>query len=185
MPEPEALSQVEIVPYDPNWPDIYAAERAELVKLAGAALLELEHIGSTAIPGLPAKPIVDMMAAASDLAEAQRLAPIFGARGYQVIETGMQHRLLLRRREQGNGQVFHLHIVERSAWDDRKERLMRDYLLAHPEARTAYGALKAKLAADHAGASLAYTVAKTPFIQNLIDNARAELGLPPIDVWID
>jgi GrpB-like predicted nucleotidyltransferase (UPF0157 family) len=60
--------------------------------------LELEHVGSTAVPGLRAKPIIDMMAAVSDLAAGQVLALLLGRRGYRLIETGMKNRLFLRRR---------------------------------------------------------------------------------------
>jgi GrpB-like predicted nucleotidyltransferase (UPF0157 family) len=65
MPETEALTYVEVVAYDPNWARSYAAERDRLVELGGTLWLELEHIGSTAVPGQFAKPIVDMMGAAS------------------------------------------------------------------------------------------------------------------------
>ena len=185
MNDTEALTHVEVVSYDQSWPLAYARERAELLELGGAAILELEHIGSTAAPGLWAKPIIDMMAAVADLNQGPALASRFAGRGYQLIETGMRNRLFLRRRAEGDGQAYQLHIVERSTWGARKERLMRDYLLAYPEAVAAYGDLKLQLAGQHTEDSLAYTKAKTEFIQDLIDKARAELGLPSIDVWAD
>lgn len=184
MSNQEALSRVEMVAYDPAWPDIYRAEHAALTALAGAELLELEHIGSTAVPGLTAKPIIDMMAAVAELDQGRALASGLAARGYHLIETGMRNRLFLRRWTD-DGRVFQLHVVERSSWDERKERLMRDYLVSHPDAAAAYGALKVRLAAEHAEDSLTYTQAKTDFIQRLVDRARAGLGLPPIDVWND
>ncbi len=81
---------------------------------------------------------------------------------YHVFDTGMKNRLFLRKEK--DGQVFHLHIVEASTWAERKERLLRDYLLAHPEAVKAYGELKDKLAINYKDDSLAYTEAKTAFI---------------------
>jgi GrpB-like predicted nucleotidyltransferase (UPF0157 family) len=185
MPETEPLSYVEVVSYDPKWARSYAAERDRLIELGGTLWLELEHIGSTAVPGLFAKPIIDMMAAVQDLDEARVLASRLSDLGYGLIDTGMRERLFLRRRSKEDAQMYHLHIVERSTWTMRNERLMRDYLLAHPEAVSAYGDLKKRLAKELAEDSLAYTRAKTGFIQDLMDKARAAIGLPPVDVWTD
>ena len=185
MPETEALKYVRVVSYDPDWPRRYAEERACLVGLGDARLMELEHIGSTAVPGLCAKPIIDMMAAVIELNEGLAFALRLNFLGYELIETGMNARLFLRRRSEADGQVFHLHIVERRTWDLRKERLMRDYLLAHPDAASAYSDLKRRLAEALADDSLAYTKAKTAFIQDLIDKARAKIGLSSVDVWTD
>ena len=93
------------------------------------------------------------------------------------------HERFFLRRANARGQVFHLHIVALATWDERKERLMRDYLLRHLEAVKAYGELKQQLALQYADDSVEYTKAKTEFIQEIIDKARAEHGLPPIDVW--
>jgi len=172
-------------PYASVWPERYVAERAHLVRAAGDLILELEHIGSTAVPGLRSKPIIDMMAAVRDLRQGQDLAQLLSVLGYELIETGMRNRLFLRRRTKSEEQAYQLHIVELSTWEQRKERLMRDYLLAHPEAAAAYGELKKRLAEEHTENSLAYTRAKTAFIQDLINKARTELGLPSIDVWAD
>jgi len=131
---------------------------------SGDGILELEHIGSTAVPGLRSKPIIDMMAAVRDLRQGLDLAQLLSALGYELIETGMRNRLFLRRRSESQGQAYQLHIVELSTWEQRKERLMRDYLLAHPDAATAYGELKKRLAEEHTENSLAYTRAKTAFI---------------------
>src|SRR5262249_17236928 len=103
--------------------------------------------------------------------------------GYRLIETGMQNRLYLRRPSAVDDcTAFHFHIVEQCTWDERHERLMRDYLLAHSDAVAAYAALKIELA-RYAEDSLAYTKAKTSFIQKLVDKARTELGLSPVSAW--
>ena len=112
MSETEALPRVEIVPYDPRWPYAYAAERAELVSIGGSAIIALEHIGSTSVPGLSAKPIIDMMAAVIDLEIGHVLAARFEGNGYRLIETGMRNRLFLRRPFAVDCGAFHLHIVE-------------------------------------------------------------------------
>src|SRR5260370_26226537 len=172
MAETEALSRGEVVTYDSGWPERYVAERAHLGRAAGDLILELEHIGSTAVPGLRSKPIIDMMAAVRDLRQGQDLAQLLSVLGYELIETGMRNRLFLRRRSESQKQAYQLHIVELSTWEQRKERLMRDYLFAHPEAAAAYGELKKGLAEEHTENSLEYTRAKTAVIQDLINKAR-------------
>ncbi len=178
-----AAERVEVVPYDPRWPALYAAERDALLAACPAQFVVVEHIGSTAVPHQRAKPIIDMMAAVLSLHAMDAVLATLHTLGYRVVETGMPNRLFLRKQMAPRGQVFHLHIVEHATWDERKERLMRDYLQAHPEAVDAYGTLKAHLAVTHGHDSLAYTKAKTAFIQALMDQARAERGLPPMDVW--
>lgn len=173
---------VEIVDYNPQWAEIYLAERDGLLTRTEKHFIEVEHVGSTAVPGQRAKPIIDMMAAVNSLNELDTFLPQLCNYGYQLIETGMHNRHFLRKQGESS-QTFHLHIVELSTWDERNERLMRDYLLVHPQEVKAYGALKVELANTYAEGSLAYTKAKTSFIQGIVDKARDELGLAHIDVW--
>jgi GrpB-like predicted nucleotidyltransferase (UPF0157 family) len=173
---------VEVVAYDPHWPAIYEAERA-LILSTTSDFVGFEHVGSTAVPNQRAKPIIDMMAAVVGLETIDGLLESLKTLEYHGFETDMKNRLFFRKEK--DGQVFHLHIVERSTWHDRKERLMRDYLLANPETVKAYGELKDDLAVKYKDDSLAYTKAKTEFIQGVIDKARDALGLPRVDVWED
>jgi len=185
MADPEAISRVAIVPYDPQWPYAYAGEHLKLISLGGSSIVALEHIGSTSIPGLAAKPIIDMMAAVMAPEISYELAARLEEHGYRLVETDMRDRLFLRKHSPIDCSAFHLHIVHYNTWGERHERLMRDYLLEHSDAVAAYAAIKIKLACDHAEDSLAYTRAKTAFIQELVDKACAERGLLPIRVWID
>jgi GrpB-like predicted nucleotidyltransferase (UPF0157 family) len=175
-------TSVEVVAYDPRWPGIYETE-CENILAAISHFLELEHIGSTAIPQQRAKPIIDMMAAVENLDDLGRTLETLHTLEYCVLEVGMKNRLFLRK-EKG-GQVFHLHVVERSTWNERKERLMRAYLLSHPEAVEAYGKLKDELARQYKDDSLEYTKAKTAFIQDIADKIQDERGLPRVNVWED
>jgi GrpB-like predicted nucleotidyltransferase (UPF0157 family) len=176
---------VEVVAHDPQWAWAYARERELVASETGSSFISFEHIGSTAVPGLRAKPIIDMMAAVFTLEEVDALFPTLHKLGYELIETGMRNRHFLRKQDVHRRQVFHLHIVEQSSWDERNERLLRDYLLDHPEAVRAYGELKDTLAKAHAHDSLAYTKAKTKFIQDVVDKARLRRSLPLVDVWED
>jgi GrpB-like predicted nucleotidyltransferase (UPF0157 family) len=173
---------VEVVAYDPRWPAIYEAERA-LILAATSAFVDFEHIGSTAIPKQRAKPIIDMMAAVESLKGLDDLLESLTILEYHVFDMDMKNRLFLRKEK--DRQVFHLHIVEASTWAERKERWMRDYLLAHPEAVEAYGELKDDLATEYKDDSLKYTEAKTAFIQDIADKIQDARGLPHINVWED
>jgi GrpB-like predicted nucleotidyltransferase (UPF0157 family) len=177
-------SKVEIVDYNPAWPKIYAAEREILLARTDPHFVRFEHVGSTAIPGQRAKPIIDMMVAINKLDELAAFQAALVELGYELFDVGMHERYFFRK-QAANGQVFHLHIIELSSWAERHERLMRDYLLEHPEAVVAYGELKAGLAKTYAEDSLAYTEAKTTFIQDIVDRARDELGLARVNVWED
>jgi GrpB-like predicted nucleotidyltransferase (UPF0157 family) len=179
----QTAETIKVVTYDPAWPHLYMAERALVLAVAEPYFLAFEHIGSTAIPGLAAKPIIDMMAAVMHLQEGRALIAKLATLDYQAVETGMPNRILLRKNDPKQGHCFNLHIVEFTTWHHRNERLLRDYLLAHPEASQAYGQLKQELAIKYAHDGLAYTKAKTAFIQSIMDRARDEQGLPHINVW--
>lgn len=175
---------VEIIEYNPGWALAFRDERARLLNALENVFDQFEHIGSTAVPGLAAKPVIDMMAAVSDLTKAESLLPAFSSLGYRLFETGMRQRLFLQRRESGE-LGYNLHVVETSTWDSRLERRLRDYLIANPSEAMSYGALKARLADDFRNDMLAYTKAKTAFIQRAMDAVHDEMGLPRVQVWED
>ena len=185
MDDREAIERVEIVDYDPLWPSHFAMERDILANNITPPFIDHEHIGSTSVPNQRAKPIIDMMASVGTLSDADTIVPQLARLGYVLIETGMKNRLFLRKPASKSHPSFQLHIVAKSTWEDRKERLMRDYLREHPDAVAAYGQLKERLAAEFSEDSLAYTRAKTAFIQGLVDRACDARGLPRIDVWTD
>jgi GrpB-like predicted nucleotidyltransferase (UPF0157 family) len=142
---------------------------------------EVEHVGSTSVPGLAAKPVIDLMASVDDLDDVD--ADALDAMGFRLIPDAMPERLFLRR-EDPDGMVYHLHIVTAESWPNRNERLLRDYLREHAEDAARYAALKRELMARH-GLGEAYTRGKTDLIQELTDKARAARGLPPVPVWED
>ncbi len=173
--------KITITKADPAWPALFAAEQARLMADLAPPLLALEHVGSTAVPGLDAKPVIDMMASVAALAQVDFTA--VSRLGYSFFPTDMQGRLLFIRPPTATSLRFHLHVVEAATWHARKERLFRDHLRQTPEDADAYGAAKHHLATLHQGDRLAYTKAKTEIIQSITDRARAARGLPPEDVW--
>ncbi len=169
---------IRVVDYDEKWEVLAALARVELLPLE--LFDAVEHIGSTSVPGLAAKPVIDLMAAGDLAAVAARDSDLADL-GYQRLDTGMPDRLFYVRDENGQ-RACQLHVVPPATWDTRNERLLRDHLRAHPEDARRYGDLKRRLAAEHTDGD-AYTRAKTGLIQELTDRARATRGLPPVPVW--
>lgn len=164
--------QVRVVPYQAGWPALYAAEVARVASVLAATgvALRLEHTGSTAVPGLAAKPIIDILAGLAG--EDDRAAVIVGlkAAGYQHRgEQEIPGRDFFRR---GEPRQYHLHLtVEGSAfWDDHLT--FRDWLRTNPAAGEEYAALKEALAARHPGDREAYIEGKTAFVEGVLRVAR-------------
>jgi GrpB-like predicted nucleotidyltransferase (UPF0157 family) len=159
---------VQLVPYTSTWATLFQAERARLQQALGAEAVDIQHIGSTAIPGLAAKPILDLGIAVATEAVVKvcipRLAALgYSYRGYRGPEQG--HFF-----DQGpEGQLTHyLHMLlhREPGWLNYLH--FRDYLRSHPAARDAYQQLKQELAARYAADRAAYSAAKAGFIQSIL-----------------
>jgi len=174
-------SDVLVVDYDPAWPDLAAAAIDELRPVLRGVVSEIEHIGSTAVPGLAAKPVIDLMAAAERWELVEERENELAERGYHRHHNGMEDRLLYVR-SAGKRRTHILHVVSLDTWPTRNQRLLRDYLREHPRDVERYGRLKKALAAGGVH-SRDYARAKTELVQELTDRARAERGLPPVPVW--
>jgi GrpB-like predicted nucleotidyltransferase (UPF0157 family) len=170
---------IEVAEYDETWPVRAAAACAELIPLGLFAAVE--HIGSTSVPGLAAKPVIDLMAATADLDAVAAREDALAGLGYRRLDTGMPGRLFYYRDEAGR-RALQLHVVPSDTWETRNERLLRDHLRGHPGDAWRYGELKQRLAAEHTDGT-EYTKAKTELIQELTDRARAARGLPSVPVW--
>ena len=170
---------VAITPYDAAWPRMFAEERDHLRACLPRELLgRIEHFGSTAVPGLAAKPIVDMLVEVASLEETKtRIAPFLEAEGYDYFwrpswgdDTPPFYAWFIKRGAQGQ-RTHHIHMVE--ADFEHWERLrFRDYLIAHPDAAHAYAELKMQLARDYPNDRVAYTRGKTEFIAMVMEKAR-------------
>ena len=168
--------EVAIVPYDPGWPRMFASEVQFLQSILPANLVNrYEHFGSTAVPGLAAKPVIDMLIEARDLAEAQeRIVPILKAQGYDYFwreDVSPPYPWFIKRDASGK-RTHHLHFVDRTS--ELWERLLfRDYLRNNPEETERYAVLKRQLAAQHPNDRIAYTKGKTDYVVAVTGKARA------------
>jgi GrpB-like predicted nucleotidyltransferase (UPF0157 family) len=172
---------IEITEYDPAWPDLAEQAKTEIVAGLPGLFSAIEHIGSTSVPGLAAKPIIDLMAATADLSDVVAREAELRGLGYEFHDAGMPGHLFFRR-GQSAARTHHLHVVEASTFASRNQLLLRDYLRTHPADAARYAALKRDLAAAHLTYE-DYTRGKTELIQELTDQARADRGLPPVPVW--
>jgi GrpB-like predicted nucleotidyltransferase (UPF0157 family) len=169
------------VDYDLAWPGLFVVQRDAILGVADGLILAIEHIGSTAVPGLAAKPIIDIAVAVGSVdVDGATLVDAVRPLGYVFFDARMPGRSMCTRDENG-ARAQHLHILPVSRWELLKERLMRDWLLAHPVDRDRYAALKIELGSRLSGED--YTRAKTDFVQEMVDAARAERGLPSEPVW--
>jgi len=168
---------VRIVDYDPNWPAVYQAEEKAILQAAGEWLVDIQHLGSTSVPGLAAKPVIDMMAAVSRLEDARNIVGPLAALSYHYVpeyEVEMPERRYFRKgRRGGEGDKYHLHVVEPNTEFWNRHLAFRDYLRAHPEAAREYAELKRRLAVEHGTDVDAYTDAKSEFILGVQEKAAA------------
>lgn len=167
---------VVITQYDPEWVNLFSKEKQLIEQLFKNESLQIEHVGSTAVPGLAAKPIVDIMIGVKDIKAGKTLVKPLQDVGYHYVpelEKDMPERLFLFRGSSA-GHSHHIHITEPTSdfWIDHI--LFRDYLCQYPEVAQAYGNLKIKLAQQHRTDRVAYGHAKTDFIEDVLTKARAE-----------
>ncbi len=174
---PKALPIV-IASYSERWPVLFADERAAI--LAAIAPAEVEHIGSTSVPGLAAKPIIDIMIGVESLERAAACIPALAALGYEYVpelEAQMPERRYLRKVLIGV-RTHQIHMVELGGAFWARHLLFRNYLRRHPQIAADYAALKRRLAAEFGADINGYTDAKTGFIRNVERLALQERDAP-------
>lgn len=180
-----ALGGVRIRAADENWPRLFATECSALRAVQPNPFIEIEHFGSTAVPGLLAKPIIDVMASVGSMLALEPAEPALVSLGYRRLDVGFEKRRFYRKSEGGSGAAVNLHVIAEDRWTNKGERLFRDWLIQHPDTARGYADLKVDLAARFPDDTLAYTAAKTEFIRRVVNTARQHLGLPPETDWIE
>jgi GrpB-like predicted nucleotidyltransferase (UPF0157 family) len=187
MRDPEhtrlALGHVSIAPPNPMWPEHFAREREGLRLYLEHLADELQHYGSTAVPGLGAKPIIDMMAPVASLNQADEFGEHLAKAGYCKIDAGFFRRRFFCRKMEGANLAFHLHLVVSPDWPLKNELILRDWLIRHPAIAREYEALKMKLAAAYGDDMPRYTDGKTAFLRRAVNDARLSLGLSVESDW--
>ena len=158
---------VRLVPHDPRWAELADRERNRLLDAAGNVFKTVDHVGSTSIPGIVAKPIVDLMAVALDMTSLEASRPAIEALGYAWHgEYGLEGRRFCTMTDALTGQrKLHLHCYVEGDHSIRRHLAFRDYMRARPDEAQAYEAMKKGCAAKHADDSNAYTECKDSWIK--------------------
>jgi GrpB-like predicted nucleotidyltransferase (UPF0157 family) len=168
-----------LVPYDPAWPARFAAEAARVRAALGARALAVEHVGSTAVPGLAGKPVLDLGVAVASEADADACVAPLVALGYAYRGPyGDDPRRRYYVRDAGGARVaqLHLYVLPAAAWDEKLA--FRDALRADPALAAAYAAEKRRVADAVGWDKGAYSVAKGSFVERVLAELRAAGRLP-------
>ena len=173
--------EIAISPYDPRWPELFRQEKEHLLSCLPPDLIRrVEHFGSTAVPGLAAKPIVDMLVEVTDLqATKVRIVPVLESQGYEYFwrptfgDDGPPFYTWFIKREPRTGaRTHHIHMVEGTFVEHWDRLLFRDYLIEHPDVAREYEALKVRLSAVSPTDRVAFTRGKTEFVLKVTRQAK-------------
>lgn len=173
--------QIAIVPYDVRWPALFEAEQAHLQQCLPKSLVRrIEHFGSTAVPGLDAKPIIDMLVEVTDLeATRERIVPVLTGQGYEYFwrpsfgdDEPPFYAWFIKRDRVSGVRSHHIHMVEAGFTHMWERLLFRDYLLEYPQVANEYARLKRRLAEQSPHDRQAYTQGKTRFVTRVTAEAR-------------
>jgi GrpB-like predicted nucleotidyltransferase (UPF0157 family) len=180
MPAPSP-DRILIADYDPVWPRLFEDERQRLHAAVGEWAIAIEHVGSTAVPGLAAKPIIDIGVALRSFEDALKcITPLFEL-GYQCLgEYGIPGRIFFRKltdaplagqTHSGVARTHHVHMYQQDHYEFVQQILFRDYIRSHPEVAREYERLKHRLAEEHSDMN-EYAMAKSDFVQDILAKAR-------------
>jgi GrpB-like predicted nucleotidyltransferase (UPF0157 family) len=162
---------VRLVPYTPEWKQLYEMEKVSLQDRLDAYILDIQHVGSTSIPGMLAKPIVDIAIAIADFEEARVCIPLMEELEYEYKgEFGIPHRHYFVK---GDPRTFHVHMSEIDSLEWENTILFRDYLCQHTDIAKEYAQLKISLALKYPQDRTAYMEGKTAFVEGVIQLARS------------
>lgn len=172
---------VELIPHNPKWAELFKEEKQVLKKTFGNVIIGIEHIGNTAIAGIPAKPIIDINVAVESLKVARSMKEKFEKLGYEHRPFVQGHTkeelkwqvLYVKGPEAKRSHHVHVTVFGNNYW--RNDLLFRDYLRKHPVRAKQYAELKEKLAQKHADDRGKYTENKEQFIKETLELARKEI----------
>jgi len=172
---------LEIVAYDAVWPRAFAAERDRIAAALGDVALRIDHHGSTAVPGLAAKPVIDIQVSVRRLQPLAAYAGPLARLGYVHVPHADDAFCPFFHRPAAWPHTHHVHVVESGGAEERRTLAFRDYLRAHPETAREYEQLKRRLATQHSAATFAsrqaFADAKAEFVGRVTERALAA-GLP-------
>jgi GrpB-like predicted nucleotidyltransferase (UPF0157 family) len=158
---------------EPNadWPRQFETFRALLAEALAQTATRIDHIGSTAIPGIPAKPVIDVQVSVPDLQAEAAYRPQIEGLGWPMFAREPEHRFF--RPPDGEPRTVHVHVCQAGGAWERGHLLFRDYLRAHPDRAGDYAALKRRLVATVGHDRPVYSRSKDPFVADALAEAEA------------
>jgi GrpB-like predicted nucleotidyltransferase (UPF0157 family) len=162
---------IRIVDYDPDWPTLAAAEMSAIQTALGELAARLEHIGSTSVPGLAAKPIIDLQLSVTRIDPVDAYRQPLERLGYLFVPDPDFSDWHFFAKPPERPRTSHLHVVEAGGAHERRHLAVRDHLRAHPDEARDYESLKRRLAAGHPQDRLAYIEGKDPYVAALEQRA--------------
>jgi GrpB-like predicted nucleotidyltransferase (UPF0157 family) len=162
---PTRWQAIVIEDYDPAWVDRFAAADSSLHEVLGGLIVDVEHVGSTSVPGLAAKPIIDIDLLLADTADESRYLPTLERLGYRLVlrePWWYGHRMLV-----SSAEDVHLHVWPPGAPEPVRHKLFRDWLRSHPEDRELYASTKRRIARDTVRCPGDYNLAKNDVIDDI------------------
>lgn len=169
--QPHQPAPVEVVGPDPEWPTVFEQLRESIEQVLGARVLSILHVGSTSVPGLWAKPVIDIDLAVADSADERAWLPDLEAAGFELAvrePEWEEHRCLRLLEPRCN-----LHVWSPGASEPRRHLMFREWLIAHPEDHAAYGELKRNLASQGFEDAMLYNNAKGALIYDIYERIFA------------
>lgn len=174
------MMKVEVVPHDPRWRDAFEAEAKLVAAALGDNVAAVHHVGSTAIPDIYAKPVIDLLVEVLDIAGVDARSPAMESLGYEVMgEYGIPGRRYFRKDDREGVRTHHIHAFESGSAEVERHLAFRDYMTAHPLDAQRYSELKRKLAEENPQSMDGYMDGKDAFIKEMDRRAarwRASAG---------
>lgn len=167
------VKRIEVVPYNPNWLNRFRVEADKIAAVLRPEVIAIHHIGSTAVPNISAKPIIDILVEVRAIEKINDFNEKMIELGYQPKgEVGIPGRRFFIKNEDST-RTHHVHIFQTGALEVEHHLNFRDYLVAHPEEAQAYSRLKEKLAREFPEDRESYIERKDGFIKEILQNAKA------------
>jgi GrpB-like predicted nucleotidyltransferase (UPF0157 family) len=168
------MSKVEVVPHDPSWRSLFQTEATRVSVGLGENVIAVYHIGSTSIPGIYAKPVIDMLVEVKDILAVDGKTVAMESLGYEVMGAfGIQGRRYFRKDNEAGIRTHQIHAFETGSPQLARHLAFRDYMISHPGEARAYSELKRKLAAEFPSSPDDYMDGKDAFIKEIDKRAAA------------
>ncbi|WP_354680653.1 GrpB family protein (plasmid) [Macrococcoides caseolyticum] len=164
------MRKLEIAPYNPTWTNMFKNEAQALTGVLSAEIISIDHIGSTSVPNLYAKPIIDILITVKDISKLDNYNNMLAEMGYEAMgENGISGRRYFQKGR--DDRTHHLHVYEKGNQHVHRHLAFKDYLINHPNEVEDYGQLKLKLTNDNNTTIDEYIRGKNDFVQALEERA--------------